>query len=176
MSYWQNYWCKPSLAAKRSYKSYLLYYTIKSLHPNTHTDLQQTFQDEWCFFFLQMARCVLISPLCTEHQNVWPKEWLVSDNQNQITSFFLSWGMGRRRWVYTDLPFLKHGIPLFYKLSTEMTNNKCVVIEPETQWQSIDRCSWTMTTEFYKYMKAGGIVIRAACGHSQTPSIWSNIT
>lgn len=33
-----------------------------------------------------MSRCVLISPMCTENQNVGPKKWLVSDNQNQITS------------------------------------------------------------------------------------------
>ena len=49
-------------------------------------DLQQTFQDEFFYFFLHMSRCALISPLCTEQQNVGPKEWLVSDNQSQITS------------------------------------------------------------------------------------------
>lgn len=59
---------------------------MKQLQQNMHTDLRQTLQDEP--FFFHMSRCVLISPLCREHQNARPREQLVSNNQNQTSRFF----------------------------------------------------------------------------------------
>lgn len=95
------------------------------------------------FLFFHMSRCVLISPLCTEHQNVRPREQLVSNNQNQTISFFFSLlRIGQTQMSAHWPPPETCGVPLskFHNLSNE-TLLKCVVIKPESQRQSMKSVS-----------------------------------
>lgn len=107
--------------------------------------------------FFQMSRCVLISTLCTEHQNVKPKERCpIIRVRSPLVSSLEEWADADEYTRTPAPPLLKHMVFLSYIFITEMANER-ILTEPETQWQSIDQCSRTMTTEFRSTWRQTGL-------------------